>query len=155
MQTHSSHASVAESCFLRHQAVKPLTAVLAVAFLALLGWVGAGHIGSVAARAAQAPETPFLGVQVVSPDELVARMFSFAAGETVLVSHVLANSPAERAGLRRGDGIVAINGRSVRSTNDFAAYVSQATTDNLLKLTVVRGGLVYRLALMPAAPTGP
>ncbi len=145
-------------CFLERRLVKPLAAFLALSVVSLVGWVALIHTSwlETETEGAGAPSgRPFLGLQLVNPDEAVARMFSFPPGEAVLVDQVTDGSPAQRAGLRRGDGIVAVNDRSVRSATDVAAYLDQAKQGELLKLTVIRGGLVYYLTLsLGGGPTG-
>ena len=137
------------SCFLEQKLVKPLAVFLVLSIVSLVAWVVVSHMTWVTDKVegSSGSSRPLLGLQMVNPDELVARMFSFPPGEAVLVDQVLDNSPAQQAGLRRGDGIIAINGRSVRSTTDVAAYLDQVKQGDLLKLTVIRGGLVYYFAV--------
>ena len=144
------------TCFLDHQVVKPLAGFLVVALVALVGWVGWGHMSFVEQQVTPMINQgrPFLGIQVVRPDELVARMFSFPPGEAVFVSHVLRQSPAARAGIKRGDGIVAIDGRSIGSAGDVAAILDRAKAGDLLRLTVVRGGLIHNVMLPLDQPAG-
>lgn len=135
-------------CFLERRLVKPLAMFLVLSVASLVGWVAIIHTSWLEGTAGTAPSSrPFLGLQLVDPDERVARMFAFPPGEAVLVDQVLESSPAQRAGLRRGDGIVAVNDRSVRSTTDAMALLEQIKQGEPLKLTVIRGGLVYYLAL--------
>ncbi len=143
----SSSSSSPTTCFLQHQLAKPLAGLLMLGLLVLVAWVAVGHIERVRSAVSGVSGEPLLGVQLANPDELVARMFSFPPGEAVLVSGVLASSPAQRAGLRRGDGITAINGQTVRSTRDVAAYLSQAKQGDLLSLTVIRGGFLHDVLL--------
>jgi S1-C subfamily serine protease len=145
-------------CFLDQQLAKVLVAASVAGLIGLIGWIGFGHLDTMDAQidALVAQDgRPVLGLQVIRPDELVARMFSFPPGETLLVSQVLPNSAAERAGLQRGDGIVAVNGRSVRGASDIATVLNRVKTGDLLRLTVVRGGLVHDMLLsLAATPSG-
>lgn len=136
-------------CFLEHQLLKPMAALVMLSLLGLLVWGVIGHADGASAKVEflSASRKPFLGVRLVAPDELVARMFSFPPGEAVLIDHIVANSPADHAGLRRGDGILAVNGRPIRTTDDISAYLDQAKGGDLLSLTVIRGGLVRDLML--------
>lgn len=134
------------TCFLEHQLVKPMALILVIAVIGIVGWIGVQHMTQVQARAgSQSPTGSLLGIQIVNPDELVARMFSLPPMESVLINNVIESSPAHRAGLRRGDGIVAIDGQATRSTNDVATYLSQRAPGDLLQLTVIRGGLLHDL----------
>ena len=136
-------------CFLERRLVKPLAVFLVLSVASLVGWVALIHTSWLeASTTGLEPSARLLsGLQLVNPDEAVARMFAFPPGEAVLVEQVADGSPAQRAGLRRGDGIVAVNDRSVRSTFDVVAYLEQAKQGDVLKLTVIRGGLVYYLSL--------
>jgi S1-C subfamily serine protease len=55
------------------------------------------------------------------------------------VTEVQAGSPAATAGLRPGDGIVAVNGRAPRSFIEFTRWVADAGAGQNVSLTVRRG----------------
>ena len=149
----SSDASGAlEVCFLEHQLVKPLAGVVLVGLLVLVGWVGLRHVSAMPGAAFAGTGQPLLGLQLTNPDELVARMFAFPPGEAVLIERVLDNGAAARAGLQRGDGIAAVNGQAVRSTQDIASLLSQTKQGDLLTLTVIRGGLLHDLLIPLGGP---
>ena len=57
----------------------------------------------------------------------------------VVVALVDANSGASRAGLRRGDVIVAIDGREVKDYNDLGAYLDTRKAGDKVEVKVVRG----------------
>ncbi|MBI2687405.1 MAG: Do family serine endopeptidase [Acidobacteria bacterium] len=65
-----------------------------------------------------------------------------AAGVTngVLVTTVTPKGPAEKAGLRAEDVIVAINGKTIKNGDELVGIVSDTPVDNSLKITVDRGG---------------
>ena len=67
----------------------------------------------------------------------------------LLVRSVEGGSPAERAGLREGDLIVALAGRPVTRVRDLRAALDAAPTDAPLELTIVRG-VEERPAVVPA-----
>jgi len=62
----------------------------------------------------------------------------FGVKEGVLVSAVDAGSPAAQAGVRAGDVITSINGRTVRTAADVAAQVLSAERGATLELRLVR-----------------
>jgi len=62
---------------------------------------------------------------------------------TASINRVLADTPAEEAGLRAGDRIVAINGKPV--DGDSIRPTIQASDGNPLRLTVVRSGETVQL----------
>jgi S1-C subfamily serine protease len=57
-----------------------------------------------------------------------------------VVSQVVANGPAAKAGLRAGDKIVAIDGRPISSSDDVSAAVAAHKPGDKSTVTVVRGG---------------
>lgn len=57
-----------------------------------------------------------------------------------LVSDVEEDSPAAKAGLERGDVIVAINGQAVASSNDLRNRIAQAGPGATVELTFIRDG---------------
>lgn len=65
-----------------------------------------------------------------------------------VVDEVVADSPAERAGLRSGDRILASDGQPMRLWEDWVAYV-QARPGQDLELDVERDGERLRLAITP------
>jgi serine protease Do len=60
--------------------------------------------------------------------------------EAVTAGEIVENSPADKAGLQRGDVILKVNGKSVGSTGDIIGRVRDAAPGDTLKLTVKRGG---------------
>jgi S1-C subfamily serine protease len=63
------------------------------------------------------------------------------------VQQVAPNSPGARAGLRRGDVITQINGRSVRTMGDFRAALAVSTGDH--KFLVQRDGVSQLVIVTP------
>jgi len=69
-----------------------------------------------------------------------ALLRSFGADHGVVVNNVEPGSPAERAELKMGDVILAINGQPIRSGNDLVQIVSQSKIGSSLKLELLRNG---------------
>jgi len=69
-----------------------------------------------------------------------ALLRSFGADHGVVVNNVEPGSPAERAGLKMGDVILAINGQAVSSGDDLVQIVSQSKIGSSLKLDLLRNG---------------
>jgi len=73
----------------------------------------------------------------------VARRLRRAVGlpdaDGLLIRDVAEDSPAARAGLARGDLIVAVAGQSVSGVDDLFAALRAAGTGGSLELTVLRG----------------
>jgi len=78
------------------------------------------------------------GLEVQNVDERVARYFGLESAEGVIVSDVKKNSPAEKAGFRVGDIIVAANGEKTADDATLLSAVDDAKTGDTVDLTVIR-----------------
>jgi S1-C subfamily serine protease len=97
------------------------------------------RLADLAAGRASSPRR--LGVAVVPPR--IARRLRGAVGlserDGVLVRAVQPQSPAQRAGVQRGDLIVALGGREVDSLDTLFAALDAAPLDQPAALQVLRG----------------
>ncbi len=79
-------------------------------------------------------------------------------GEGVLVNRVVENSPAERAGIEKGDVIVSVDQRSVDSPEELANIVRAQGAGETVSIRIVRDGerrsLEARLSGRPGADEG-
>ncbi len=82
------------------------------------------------------------GLEVENINRLVAMMLGISSRDGVIVSRIARGSPAEEAGLKVGDVIVAMGGQRVRSTSDVQAIINaiDVRDTRTLKLTVFRDG---------------
>ncbi len=75
----------------------------------------------------------------------------------VLVTQVLADSPAEKAGLRRNDILIQYDDKKIRDCDDLVHFLQGDAPDHTVKLTLLRGGKEMTadaaLALGPAIKT--
>ena len=94
-----------------------------------------------------------LGVTVQGVTADIAESLGLPQVKGALVSAVKPGSPADRAGLRRGDVILALGGKPVNDSNALRNEVSRHQPGSEIALTVWRGGqerpLTVRLAEMP------
>jgi Do/DeqQ family serine protease len=81
-----------------------------------------------------------LGVQAQTLTADLGRMLETSASHGAVVTDVGAGSPAESAGLKAGDVVVAVNGRAVQSDNDLYNAEGIAPVGSTLELKVLRGG---------------
>jgi len=65
------------------------------------------------------------------------------------VVEVIAGSPADRAGVRPEDLVVAIGDEPVRGVDDVQRLLTAETIDRSVELAIVRGGTRRRVALVP------
>lgn len=82
----------------------------------------------------------WLGVMVQSLTEELAASFGLEQAKGALVTEVTADSPAERAGLLRGDVILSVNGRMVDEMNDLPKQVAALPVGKKARITVFRDG---------------
>lgn len=82
----------------------------------------------------------YLGVMIqeVTPD--IAKAFGLSSAEGALVGDVTADSPGAKAGLQKGDVIVAMNGQPITDFQDLRLRISQSGPGETVKLQVVRNG---------------
>ncbi len=82
----------------------------------------------------------FLGVH--AEDVSKENMASYGMREVrgVGVTEIVKDSPAEKAGLRKGDVIVGFNGEAVTSTRKLNRLVNESSPDQNVRLTIARGG---------------
>jgi serine protease Do len=84
----------------------------------------------------------FTGLEVENINMVVARMLGISPRHGVIVSHVAEKSPADKAGIRIGDVVVAINGERVQSTTDVQTLINtiDVTEKGTIRLTLFRKG---------------
>jgi serine protease Do len=81
-----------------------------------------------------------LGVTVQPLTSDIARSLGLEGQRGALLSSVQAGSPGEKAGLRRGDVVTAINGQPVTDGNVLRNQVAQLQPGTDATVTVLRGG---------------
>jgi len=105
---------------------------------------------------------PYLGVQLVPLTARLARehnrnpnaMVQLPEREGALVQKVMNGSPAEAAGLRRGDLVVAAADRTISDPASLLAMVEAADLHRPLALTILRGARQLRVSVTPEALPG-
>ncbi|WP_036476656.1 HhoA/HhoB/HtrA family serine endopeptidase [Myxosarcina sp. GI1] len=101
---------------------------------------------------------PYVGVQMVTLTPELARQnnqdsnspFFVPEVEGVLVVRVLPNTPAEAAGIRRGDVIVAIDDKPIAGASELQTLVENSGLNSSLKFEVVRGDRSLKLRVVTA-----
>jgi serine protease Do len=81
-----------------------------------------------------------LGVMIQPLTAELAKSFGVEGEKGALVSEVVADSPAERAGLKVGDIIVAFDGKQIAESNELPRLVAATPVGREAKLKIVRGG---------------
>lgn len=82
----------------------------------------------------------YLGIFPQDVTPAIAKAFGEKDPNGVLVSDVSPNSPAEAAGLQRGDIILEVNGKPMTDSNQLRMTISMMQPGSEAKLKVVHGG---------------
>ncbi|MBD3309329.1 Do family serine endopeptidase [candidate division KSB3 bacterium] len=82
----------------------------------------------------------WIGIHVQNMTPAIAQYFDHQSADGVLISQVIEGSSAERAGLRQGDIIVAINGVPVRNQQDYTEFLAEYTAGDRLTFALLRDG---------------
>ena len=100
----------------------------------------------------------WLGIYLQPVTEEVAEAYGLKNTDGALVSDVQGDSPALRAGLQRGDVIVAIDGTSLKNYQDLSFAVRKHLAGDEVTLTVMRRGerkeIKVRLGELPGQAAG-
>ncbi len=95
-----------------------------------------------------------LGAQTVPIDLRLVRAHGLTAQSGVLVTDLAPDGPAARAGLARGDVVVALACQTVRGTDDLHRLLTGETIGRDLDVTLLRGASLRTLSVTPAEAAG-
>src|SRR5215471_18948717 len=101
------------------------------------GVVGPRAVG--AATDTDDDSVPFLGVELQPLTDALREGLSFD-GEGVLVSRVQNDSPADQAGIKKGDIIVSLNSRTMKSPDELTSTIRDMKVGQKVSVTVWRKG---------------
>jgi serine protease Do len=95
----------------------------------------------------------WLGVYIQPINEDLQKQFNLPSRDGALISEVMADSPAEDAGMKRGDVIVELDGEKIKDTNHLRITTAEKKVGSKVKVKVVRNGkekmLTVKIAEMP------
>jgi serine protease Do len=96
----------------------------------------------------------WIGVQVQPVTAEIADSLGLKQAQGAIVDAPQPNSPAEKAGIKAGDVITAINGASVKDARDLARRIGMTAPGTSVKLDIMRDGKSQTLSMtlgeMPA-----
>ncbi len=99
----------------------------------------------------------WLGVYVQPMTREFASAYGIESGEGAIVGDVVKGSPAEKAGIARGDVITAMNGRNIKDHADLIVGIRQNLAGEKVELTILRRGaerkITVTLASLPSTET--
>lgn len=81
---------------------------------------------------------PYMGVRSTNIDEAIAAQFNLPVERGALVQFVEPGSPAEKAGLERGDIITSISGRDIATPEDMFAAIREHSIGDTVRVVVIR-----------------
>ncbi|HPP41944.1 MAG TPA: PDZ domain-containing protein, partial [Syntrophorhabdaceae bacterium] len=81
-----------------------------------------------------------LGVRIQEVTPEIARDFGLKEPEGALVADVIEGSPAEKAGIKSGDIIVAYNGKKIKNRDALPRLVAATEVGKKAKVTIIRDG---------------
>jgi serine protease Do len=96
---------------------------------------------------------PFVGIAFVPLTPNIATQLGTSVRSGVVVTQVVAGSPAAQAGLQRRDIITAVDGQTLATDTALAEVLASHNVGDTLALTVIRGGQQLQLSLT-LAPRG-
>lgn len=80
-----------------------------------------------------------IGVEFnAQPNPSVLRVYGIKNG--VIISNVISNGPAQKAGLKTGDAIVSVDGKEVKTGDELVGEISQRKPGSNIKLGYIREG---------------
>ena len=79
-----------------------------------------------------------VGIQAVTQD--LAEAFGMKSPRGAVITQLEKGQPGEKAGLKVGDIVVALNGQAINSANDLPVKISAMKPGTKVKLTVLRDG---------------
>jgi serine protease Do len=99
----------------------------------------------------------FLGVQIQAINDELAKALELSGKKGALVTDVFADGPAAKAGIERGDVIVAFNGQEVETMRELPGMVAGTPVGEKATVTVLRNGKQRQfhvtIAKLPAKQT--
>lgn len=84
------------------------------------------------------PMRPYIGVQPEEPSPELRAQLGIPEGEGLLVYEVVPGSPAEKAGLRKHDILVKLDGKPVKGEDTLAAFMETAKVGQKVTAVVIR-----------------
>jgi len=93
------------------------------------------------------PVCSWLGAETVPLNTVIAAQLSVPQKGGELVNYIRNNSPAERAGLKRGDVITVINGSRITNRHSLNEMIPHLCQTDKIKLTILRDGRQKNIAV--------
>ena len=82
----------------------------------------------------------WLGVKIQDISPELAESFNLKSTDGAIITNIVLNGPADKAGLDRGDVIIEVAGKKVRDVRDTLNQISQHKPGERIDITVIRNG---------------
>jgi serine protease Do len=78
-----------------------------------------------------------IGIQPLTPE--LAKSFGLQAEEGILINQVMPGSPAETAGLKAGDLVQSVDGKSIKETRQLQRVIAETDIGKTVEISILRG----------------
>ncbi|MBR0069070.1 MAG: Do family serine endopeptidase [Synergistaceae bacterium] len=82
----------------------------------------------------------WLGVSIRDINKQIAKAYGVEGTEGAMINDVFKGDPAEKAGIKRGDVVIELNGEKIKDANSFVQKVRTLAPNSTAKLVIVRKG---------------
>ncbi|OQY24499.1 MAG: peptidase [Desulfobacteraceae bacterium 4572_35.2] len=96
----------------------------------------------------------WLGITIQKVSKDLADSFGLATTKGALISSITENSPAQQAGLRRGDIIMTLNQHQIETINDLPRLVADIAIGDTATIGVYRDGTIINITVMIGQQNG-
>jgi len=93
----------------------------------------------------------YMGVTIQPVTEELAQSFGLKQAKGALVNDVIKGGPADKAGIRQGDIITALNGSEVKDPSHLQRLVAEAGIGKIAKISIFRNGRALELGITLAS----
>lgn len=95
-----------------------------------------------------------LGIEIQDLRPALVKAFKLKNGHGALISAVLSGSPAEKAGIKKGDVITGVNGGTVMNSSNLKSIIGNLPMGSRVMVEYVRDGLVKRCVTIVGEASG-
>lgn len=92
------------------------------------------------------------GLEINNVDQRIARYFGLTKAEGVIISDVILNSPASKAGLQVGDIIIEVNSEKVTDEKSILGILSEVKIGESVTLTIYRDKKIIKIQMTIERP---
>jgi len=97
-------------------------------------------VQAAAAEEVSLSHSAFLGVEIISVSTVIAEQLDIRSKSGVLINRVIPDSPARKAGLQRGDFIIALSSSSIKDVDGFRQIMTELNPGDRVRIVFIRDG---------------